>query len=79
MFRASARTTLGDVTMFLTVDGKTYRKRRGKIVEIPKEWLHVVPPKSCKRERKAASMAKGKTRHKSYSWRRVSEATEEMQ
>lgn len=62
--------------MFLKVEDKTFRKRRGKLVEIPKQWLHVVPPKSCKRERKAASMAKGKTRHRSYVWRRDSESTE---
>jgi hypothetical protein len=62
--------------MFLKVEGKTYRKRRGKIVEIPKEWVHVVPPKSCKRERKQASVAKGRSRHRSYVWRKDADSSD---
>lgn len=44
--------------MFIERDGKFFRMRRGKLVEIPAKWLHQVPSKSTMSDRRVAAKMK---------------------
>lgn len=44
--------------MFVRDGDKRYRMRRGKLVEIPSEWLHQVPSKSTMADRRKAAKLK---------------------
>ena len=44
--------------MFVEQDGKFFRMRRGKLVEIPRQWLHQVPSKSTMSDRRVAAKMK---------------------
>lgn len=55
--------------MRIEIDGKFYRKRRGVLVEIPSQWLNVVPTSqtlcnrrlTAKLKKRARGCIKGKT------------------
>ena len=44
------------------IDGVPHRMRRGKLVEIPKEWLGKVPSGQTMRERKRTATIKKRNR-----------------
>ena len=47
-----------------TIDGVPHRMRRGKLVEIPKEWYGKIPSGQTMRERKRKAVIKKRTRGK---------------
>lgn len=49
----------------IEIDGKFYRKRRGKLVLIPDEWVGNTVFEQTKRDRKLESLLKVKKRRKS--------------
>lgn len=44
--------------MRIQIGDKYYRRRRGELVEIPREWLNQVPTKSTQADRKVLARAK---------------------
>ena len=52
--------------MRIQVGDKYYRKRRGVLVEIPREWLNQIPTKSTQSDRKVLAKVKRDGRRKSY-------------
>jgi len=48
----------------IEIDGKFYRMRKGKLVQIPDEWVDKIPTKKTKRKRKTDSMNKKRERKK---------------
>lgn len=45
------------------IDGKTYRERRGKLVEVPAEWVGKIPHDQTMRKRPSKRTKKAKERH----------------
>lgn len=62
--------------MFKIIDGTPYRERRGKMVEIPRKWLHNITTRSTIADRKKAAIVKWKGRKKTYKWQKQEPITE---
>lgn len=56
--------------MFVENDSKFYRMRRGKLVEIPREWLHQVPSRTTISDRRVDAKMKrlGRKCNKQKAW-----------
>jgi hypothetical protein len=58
----------------IEINGKYYRRRKGKLVEIPQEWFGKVTTKRTKRKRKEAALMKKVSRK-----RRIKELRKELE